>query len=162
MRSHKIPGFFPLIMGSALLMGCVDSGELSAREWMAGQRRDPAPADVAPVPTFVDTPPATYQSKIADPFLSSRITMQPASANKSQRLDVLFPDAPISALSVAGYLSGENRVPVAMVRHGTQYRGVRVGDRLGEQAALVKQIDAQGVLIAVDGAPEQRLPINKP
>lgn len=162
MHSVKAQIWFPISVGYALLMGCADSGEESAREWMASQRPDPAVSVVTTVPTFVDTPPAIYHSKTTDPFVSSRITMRSASVNKSQRLDVLFPDASISSLSMVGYLSGENRVPVAMVRYGTQYRGVRVGDRLGEPAALVKQIDAQGVLIAVEGASDQRLPINKP
>lgn len=140
--------------------GCSDAGERYANQWIQAQQTALALPKIEPVPPVIDTPPANYTSKTADPFSYSRISARTGGSGLGQRTDVLFPEAPLSGLVVAGYLSGENRVPVAMVRYGAQYRAVRIGDRLGERAALVKQIAPQGVLV-VDGESEQWLSMNK-
>lgn len=149
-------------MATILLTGCADSGRSDAQAWMQAQQQSLPSAMLAPVPPVVDIPPANYQSKAMDPFLPERVSARVDTGGMAPRTDVIFPETSITGLSVTGYLSGDQRVTVAMVRSGALYRGVRVGDRLGQEAAVVKQIGAQGVLVAVDGAPERWLPINKP
>lgn len=150
----------PLAICSAL-NGCADSGVQAAYQWMSDQQRDIPPVMLAAVPPVVDTPPAKYSSKAVDPFSPERISTRAGTTGGSLRADVLFPDAPLSGLSVMGYLSGDNRVPVAMVRYGIQYRGVHVGDRLSDQAAAIKQIGPQGVLLSIDGQSDRWLTISK-
>jgi Tfp pilus assembly protein PilP len=143
------------------IAGCADSGEKSAADWIRLQQANASPPVIEPVPALIDTPPATYRSKVQDPFSPDRIAARSGDSGASLNADVLFPDAPMSGLTVVGYLGGENRVPVAMVRYGAQYRVVRVGDRMGEREALVKEIDARGIRVQISGAPDQWLPINK-
>ena len=161
MRRVDFAPLAALSMIGIALSGCADSGAQAAQQWIGAQRDALSLPVIEPVPGVVDTPPAIYRSKSVDPFSPDRIVARAASSGNHQRTDVLFPDVPLSGLSVAGYLSGENRASVAVIRYGTQYQGVRVGDRLGDREALVQQIGPQGVLVHLDGSPEQWLPINK-
>lgn len=151
-----------LILGFLVLAGCMDSGERAAQQWLSERQAHQSALTLEPVPPIVDALPASYRSKVLDPFLPERISSRAGVADIASRSGAIFPDAPLASLSVVGYLSGENRLAVAMVRYGTQYRGVHVGDRLSQQRASVRQIGPQGVLLALDGMPEQWLPINKP
>lgn len=150
-----------VLTGLAVLTGCADTGADAAQAWISAQQVQPARSALGPVPGVVDTPPATYVSKVLDPFLPERVSATANTDSRTRRSDVLFADAPLSALSVSGYLAGPNDVRVAMVKYGPQFRGVRVGDHISAQSAQVKQIDAQGVLVVIDGAAEQWLPTNK-
>lgn len=144
------------------LAGCVDSGERAAQTWMQAQPPHLKLTVLAPVPPVIDTPPVGYNSKVANPFLPER-TMAPVNIdNMAQRAGVLFPEVPVVSLIITGYLSGDQRSPIAIVHGGAVYQSVRMGDRLGREAAMVKQIGAQGVLIALDGVPDRWLPINQP
>lgn len=147
---------------SASIVSCGNSGEQVARQWMQqALAAQPAPG-AASVPAIADTPPAVYDSRVADPFSPERIAVRMERSVGPGTPEAVFPDAPLAALSAVGYLTGEHRSPVAMVRYGSQYRGVHVGERLSEQALLVKQIGPQGLRIGADGMPDQWLPINKP
>lgn len=155
------PWFATVLGGLSVLSGCADTGVDVAQAWIEAQRVNPVRPVVAPVPTPVDTPPATYGSKVLDPFLPERVSVSAHSDSGARRSDVLFSDVPLSALSVAGYLAGPNDVRVAMVKYGSQFRGVHIGDRISAQNAQIKQIDAQGVLLVIDGTAEQWLLANK-
>ena len=155
------PPLWALCLICLAIAGCTDSGEKSVADWIRLQEANASPPVIEPVPAVIDTPPATYRSKVQDPFSPDRVAARSGAFGASLRTDVLFPDAPVSGLTVVGYLSGENRVPVAMMRYGAQYRAARVGDRVSEREALVKEIDAQGVRVQISGAPDQWLPINK-
>ena len=144
-----------------VLAGCADSGERAARYWLEQQRASTSAPPLADVPPVVDTPPAGYMSKVIDPFLPERISARSGSSQTGQASGVLFPEAPLASLVISGYLAGDGRVPVAMVRYGNQYRGVRVGDRVSDRAALVKEVGPQGVLVMMDGGPDQWLPLGK-
>ena len=143
------------------LVGCSDSGERAAQAWIEAQQPFLKPTVLAPVPPVMDTPPAGYSSKTPDPFLPERVLALTSAENLPSRADVLFSDVPISSLVVTGYLSGGQRAPIAVVHGGNMYRSVHIGDRLGQEAARVKQIGPQGVLIVRDGMPDRWLPINK-
>ena len=148
-----------LALGVALA-GCGDSGERAARHWLEQQRASLSAPSLAAAQPVVDTPPADYTSKAIDPFLPERISARD-SGRTPQASDVLFPEAPLASLVVSGYLTGDGRVPVALVRYGAQYRGVRVGDRLSDRAVRVKEVGPQGVLVSMDGGPDQWLPLGK-
>jgi Tfp pilus assembly protein PilP len=155
-------GWFTTVLGSLpVLTGCADTGVDAVQAWIEAQQMNPMRLAAAPVPALADTPPATYGSKAMDPFLPERVSENANSESDVRRSAVLFSDAPLSALSVAGYLAGPNDARVAMVKYGSQFRGVRIGDRISAQSAQVKQIDAQGILLVIDGATEQWLPTNK-
>lgn len=143
------------------IVGCADSGEKTAQQWVRMQQANVLPRMLDPVPAVIDTLPATYHGKVQDPFSPDRVSARTTVSGTGLSTDVLFPDAPLSSLTVVGYLGGENRLPVAMVRYGAQYRGARVGDRMSEREALIKEIDAQGIRVQISSAPDQWLPINK-
>jgi Tfp pilus assembly protein PilP len=161
---HRVEMICLAVLGvtGIALSGCGDSGAQTAQQWIRAQQEHLLLPVVEPVPAIVDIPPAVYRGKSTDPFSPNRVGAGAASSGNQHRTDVLFPNVPLSGLSVVGYLSGENRAPVAMIRYGTQYQSVRLGDRLGDREALVQQIGAQGVLVNISGSPEQWLPINKP
>ncbi len=146
---------------AATLMGCNDSGERAAHVWMQAQKPSLKLTELSPVPPVIDTPAAGYSSKTTDPFLPERVFALARSDKLAPRTDVLFSDMPITSLIVTGYLAGDQRAPIAIVHGGTLYCSVRIGDRLGQEAATVKRIGPQGVLIAREGAPDHWLPINK-
>lgn len=162
MRRADLLHIVTLGLAVIALSGCADSGAQEAQRWIRTQREHLSLPVPEPVPEVADTPSAIYRSKTLDPFSPDRIAAHASTAGRSQRTDVLFPNAPLSSLVIAGYLTGENRVPIAMVRYGAQYQGVRVGDRLSDREAVVQQIGPQGVLVNLNGASEQWLPINKP
>ena len=143
------------------LVGCSDSGERAAQVWMQAQQPSLKITVLAPVPPVMDTAPAGYSSKATDPFFPERVLALASPDNLTSRADVLFSDVSITNLIVTGYLSGDQRAPIAIVHGGALYRSVRIGDRLGQEAATVKQIGPHGVLIARDGVPDRWLPINK-
>lgn len=153
--------FVAVLGGLSVLTGCADTGVDAAQAWIEAQQMNPVRPALAPVPVLVDTPPATYGSKVLDPFLPERVSASAHSDSGARRSGVLFSDVPLSALSVAGYLAGPNDVRVAMVKYGSQFRGVHIGDRISAQNAQIKQIDAQGVLLVIDGTAEQWLLANK-
>lgn len=153
--------FAPVLGGLSVLTGCADAGVDAAQAWIEAQQMNPVRPVVAPIPVLVDTPPAAYGSKVLDPFLPERISASVNADSVARRSDVLFSDVPLSALSVAGYLAGPNDVRVAMVKYGSQFRGVHIGDRISAQSAQIKQIDAQGILLVIDGTAEQWLLTNK-
>lgn len=160
---RRVDRAMPCIVGVIVtaLMGCSDSGVRAAQAWMQAQQPFLKRTALAPVPPVIDIPPAGYHSKTTDPFLPERVLVLADSATSALRAGVLFADVPIASLVVTGYLSGDQRAPIAIVHSGGLYRSVRIGDQLGQEAVMVKQIGPQGVLIARNGAPDRWLPINK-
>ena len=47
-----------------------------------------------------------------------------------------------------GFLTGGNQERLAIVRSGSQYRTVRKGDRIGELASVVMEIQESGLLLS--------------
>lgn len=146
----------------AALSGCGDSGKQSAAHWLSAQQSEISVPAASAVPEYKDTPPATYDSQVLDPFSPTRVAARLDDANKTSKAGVLFPDAALSDLLVVGYFSEAGKTPVAMMRYGNQYRNIHVGERIGDQTVLVKQIGMQGVLVQMSATTEQWLPINKP
>lgn len=129
----------------------------AAQEWMMQQKSALIAPGLPSVPDLIDTPPAAYTSKIQDPFDPSRISGRANTSIERGKPGVLFPDVPIASLSIVGFITSASTGRVAIVRSGNVYRSVRPGDRIGEQIAMVKQIDDQGLLLAIDGTEDQWL-----
>ena len=129
----------------------------AAQKWMIEQKAGLTAPGLPSVPDLIDTPPAAYTAKTQDPFDPTRISGRAATSIERGKSGVLFPDVPVASLSIVGFITSAASGRVAIVRSGNVYRSVRPGDRVGEQVAMVKQIDDQGLLLAVDGASDQWL-----
>lgn len=143
-----------------MLAACLDTKVNETEQWMHHQQKALKAPSVQEVPPVIDTPPAIYKSTAPDPFSPARLNMRKAA--ETDQPGVVFPNVPLSALSLKGYLVTEQGALVGMVVYENQYRAIRVGDRLSEARALVSKIEARGVLVVFDGAPEQWIPISKP
>lgn len=139
------------------LVACGQSGERSSREWVEKEGGAQTPALLPKVPAVIDTPPASFTSKAFDPFAPERVSARYKKLPATGLSGVLFPDAPLSSLTIVGFMTGKNAETVAMIRHGAEYRSVRQGNRISEQALLVKEIGAQGLTLSGDGVPDQQL-----
>lgn len=129
----------------------------AAQKWMIEQKSGLIVPGLPSVPDLIDTPPVAYTAKTQDPFDPSRISSRASMSTERGKSGVLFPDVPIASLSVVGFITSASSGRVAVVSSGGVYRSVRPGDRIGEQIAMVKQIDDQGLLLAVDGSGDQWL-----
>lgn len=147
---------FSLMLPSLLACEVLDH-ESPAQKWMAMQKSGLRPPGLAQAPEIVDTPPAAYTAIVHDPFDPNRISARSTPDSGVGKQGVLFPDVSISSLSIVGFITAPLSGRVAVVRSGSAYRSIRQGDRLGEQAAMVKQIDGQGLLLEVDGGASQWL-----
>lgn len=142
------------------LGGCMDSSVRETEQWMKSQREAMLQPSLPQIPDVADTPPAQYNSTASDPFSAARLNVR--KTVPADREGVIFPDVPLSALVLKGYLLSEHGIPVGMVVYENQYRSIRIGDRLSDSSALVKNIGQRGALLVLDGAQDQWLPISKP
>ena len=54
-------------------------------------------------------------------------------------------------------MTGKDGGLVALVRNGPEYRSVRKGNRVSDQALVVKEIQNQAIILGGDGVLDQRL-----
>ena len=139
------------------LMSCGQSGERSAQRWLAEHAQIETGPKPPPVPELIDTPPATYASHAFDPFSPDRLSARSRGLSQTSAKDVLFPDANLSALTIVGFITGKDSTRVAIIRNGSEYRSVRRGNRISEQALVVKEVSDQGLLLAGEDVSEQQL-----
>lgn len=144
----------PLLVVAACEPGLDGS---AAQKWINAQEPRPESMVIDAVPGAVDTPPGTFSAKVFDPFDPARVSVRTGNGHTVGKPGVVFPDAPISALSIVGFITGASNERVVVIRQGAQYRSVRKGNRIGEQAALVLEIDEQGLLLDVEGVGSQWL-----
>lgn len=144
----------PILMS---LAGCGPSGERSAQRWIIQHAQIEIGPMPPPVPELIDTPPATYASHAFDPFSPERLTARNGGVSKTSAKDVLFPEANLSALTIVGFITGKDSTRVAIIRNGSEYRSVRRGNRISEQALQVKEVSDQGLLLAGEDMSEQQL-----
>jgi Tfp pilus assembly protein PilP len=139
------------------MAGCGERGEQAGRAWVIEQQRILSPTVPPPVPDVIDTPPASYTSTAYDPFSPERISARLRAISLSGQPGVLFPEAPLSALVIVGFMTGKDGEAVALVRNGPEYRSVRKGNRMSEQALDVRAIQGDAIILGRDGLPDQRL-----
>lgn len=159
---HRIKYPFSCLVVAMGLVACDDRDrESKAEKWMSSEKLRIANIQLPPVPEVIDTPPASYVAKVQDPFDPSRVAAGAGLGAGLSKAGFLFTDAPIASLSIVGFISGSNAGRTAIVRAGDVYRSVRQGDRIGEQAAIVKQIEDRGLLLTIDGNVNQWILRNK-
>ena len=146
-----------ILVVSALLTACDQSGARSAAGWIAEQEKIVRPGSLPPVPDVIDTPPAQFTSKAFDPFSPERISARYKASVLSGQPGVLFPDASLSALTIVGFMTGKDGATIAIIRNGPEYRTVRKGNRISEEALQIKEIGNQSLIVGGDGIPDQRV-----
>lgn len=142
------------ILASVTACGPWD-GEHLAIQWMSQQNALSRDRTIPAVPELIDTPPANFDAKANNPFDPARLSVK--AGGRSVQPGVIFPDVPVSALWVVGFISGVGSEKGAIVKSGAQYRTIRKGDRIGEQVALVKEIEGEGLLLDLGDAGSQWL-----
>ena len=138
------------IVSAALLNGAGGCSELAsdrAQTWVAKQDAQMMKSTLPPVPEIIDTPPAIYTGKAQDPFSPGRLSAARGDKAATGQGGVIFPESAESALVIMGFLTGGNQERLAIVRSGSQYRTVRKGDRIGELASEVMDIQDRGLLL---------------
>lgn len=138
------------------LVACGQSGEEKAKRWINMQAEAPMPS-LPPVPMLIDTPPANFTSKADDLFSPERISGRFRTAPGSNANGVIFPDAPVSELSLLGFISANHSSRVAIVRYRSEYRSIRKGNLVSEQVLLVKEVGDQELVLSSEGLPDQKL-----
>lgn len=146
-----------ILMALFSMAGCGERGEQAGQHWIAEQHRALNPTPPPPVPNVIDTPPSSYTSTVYDPFSPERLSARLRAIPASGQAGVIFPDAPVSALVIVGFMTGKDGGLVALVRNGPEYRSVRKGNRVSDQALVVKEIQNQAIILGGDGVLDQRL-----
>ena len=128
--------------------GCTELASDRAQTWVAKQDVKLMKSTLPPVPEIIDTPPAIYTGNAEDAFSPERLSAARGVKAGSRQGGVIFPESAESALVIMGFLSGGDQERLAIVRSGSQYRTVRKGDRIGELASEVMDIQDKGLLVS--------------
>jgi Tfp pilus assembly protein PilP len=116
------------------------------------------------VPTLVDTPPAVFTAKhVVDPFAPGRIGQPLSSAGDIQSVPGdrwQLADLPVDSLRVVGFLEVKGRY-IGVIEGSAGSLNVKVGDRLGNQQAVIVNISKQGIRLRQTDGSESWMPISR-
>ena len=152
--------------GCFLLGGCSVSGEDAAAQWVQSRKPLVVPNDPSAVPTLVDTPPAAYTARhVVDPFAPGRIGQPLSSAGDIQGVHSdgerwKFVDSSVDSLRVVGFLALKGRY-IGVIEGNAGSGNVKVGDRLGNQQAVIVDISKQGIRLRQTDGSESWMPISR-
>ncbi len=146
--------------------GCSVSGEDAAAQWVESRTPLVVAMDSSVLPALVDTPPAVFTAgHVIDPFAPGRIGQPLSSASDVQggltdRERWQFADSPIDSLRVVGFLELKGRY-IGVIEGSAGSVNVKVGDRLGNQQAVIVDISKQGIRLRQTDDSESWMPIGR-
>lgn len=137
-----------VLMGSIVsISACEETTPGRAQAWIAKQQPQLSKLTLPPVPEIVDTPPAIYTGKALNPFSPERLSAVRGAKSSGEKRGVIFPESAESALVIIGFMTDGKQERLAMVKSGSQYSIVRKGDRIGELANEVVDVQDKGLLL---------------
>ena len=145
---------------------CSASGEDAATQWVQSRTPLVVAMDSSVLPALVDTPPAVFTARhIVDPFALGRIgqTLSSASDIQGELGDGArwqFAGSPVDSLRVVGFLELKGRY-IGVIEGSSGSANVKVGDRLGNQQAVIVDISKQGIRLRQTDGSESWMPINR-
>ena len=160
------PSFLCCLGSCVALAACSASGEDAAAQWVESRSPLVVPNDPSLVPMLVDTPPAVFTAKhVIDPFAPGRIGQPLSSVGEIQGelgdgKRWQFAASSVDSLRVVGFLELKGRY-IGVIEGSAGSANVKVGDRLGNQQAVIVDISKQGIrLRQIDGS-ESWMPISR-
>lgn len=152
------------IGGCFLSGGCSVSGEDAAAQWVRSRTPLDVVMDSSVVPTLFDTPPAVFTAgHVIDPFAPARIGQSLSAAGDTQRVPGerwQFADSPVDSLRIVGFLEVKGRF-IGMIDGSAGSANVKVGDRMGNQQAVIVDISKQGIRLRQTDGSESWMPISR-